>query len=290
MRVAVVGDIMADIEIAGNGGWDGACPENPQVVLFKGCKANVLAGGAGNVAYILSEQHCTVDLYVDGPGQKDKAWIGELLKRTLRCNRVHWSGEGNPCLKLRGLCNNQVQVRIDCDEIVQRKQRFVALEALADDCGRYEVVLFADYCKGLVCPETEEIIRKIIRNAKVCIVDSKRLDYSIWHGATAVVPNAAEAARIYSTADPMEVVQKAGAKYCYITRSGKSILFSDGKGTSEIELEKHVDAPYNVGAGDAFAAGLALALGHGESPFCAGQSAMRMAQQYVSKSRKCQLR
>ena len=289
MKVAVVGDVLLDVEIAGS--VDGTCPENDRIPVFKGNQVVVCAGGAANVSCILRDHGASVSLYCDGPGQKQKAWIGELLKRTLKGVKVCWSNAGNgPCLKVRGLHNNEVQVRIDCDEIVQRKQPFVALEALADDCGRHDATIISDYQKGFVCPETEEAIRKIIKHSHISIIDSKGLDYSLWHGATAVVPNAAEAARIYSTNDPLEVVQKAGVKYCYITRSGESILFSDGKGASEIELEKHVDAPYNVGAGDAFAAGLALALGHGESPFCAGQSAMRMAQQYVSKSRKYQLR
>ena len=286
----MLGDLLCDIEIGNGGDWNGTCPENEKVILFKGGKVGVYAGGAGNVSCICTENHATTSLWCDGPGQKDKAWVGELVKRVLRCSRVYWSGEGAISLKLRGLCNNLVVSRIDADEITQRKHPFVALEALADDCDRYNAIIVSDYCKGLVCPETEVAIGKIIKNSKVSVIDSKRLDYSLWRGATALVPNANEAARIYSTIDPMEIVQKAGVQACFITRGNNSVLFSDGKINSEIELEKDIQNPYVIGAGDAFAAGVTLALGRGESFMQAGQAGMRLAQQYVSKSRKCQLR
>lgn len=286
--MAVCGDVLLDVEL--HGAVNGVCAENKAIPVFKGCNISVCAGGAANVSMLCRDRHATVSLYCDGPGNKDKAWIGDLLKQTLKGIKVCFSGEGNACLKMRGLHNNQVVTRMDCDEVVQRKHRFVALEALADDCERYNVVVISDYLKGLVCPETEETIRKIIKNSKVCVVDSKRTDSSLWRGATALVPNADEAARIYSTTDPLEIVKMAGVEACYVTRSSESILFSDGKVSSEIALEKHIENPYVTGAGDMFAAGIALALGNGESFFCAGQSAMRMAQQYVSKSRKCQLR
>jgi bifunctional ADP-heptose synthase (sugar kinase/adenylyltransferase) len=281
---------MADVEISGGGGFQGTCPENAEIALFKGGKVGVYAGGVGNVCNLLTANGATVDLFCDGGGSKDKAWIQDLVKRTLRCNRVHFSGEGAVSLKLRGLCDNQVVSRIDCDEITQRKRRFVALEALADDCDRYQAIIISDYCKGLVSDDTEEAIRKIIKRSKISVVDSKRMDYSLWNGATAIVPNLAEAARIYSTIDPLEIVLKAGVGACYITRSGESVLWSDGKVSSEIEVDQCIEHPYSVGSGDAFAAGLAMSLAKGETYIKAGQAGVKLAQAYSSRPRKCNIR
>ena len=289
MRIACIGDMIGDLEIGG--GWAGVtCPENSEVTLFKGNRVGVYAGGVGNVANILTANKATVDVFCDGGGHREKAWIQDLVKKTLRCNRVHFSGEGAVSLKVRGLCDNQVVSRVDCDEITQRKRKFVALEALADDCDRYDAVVISDYCKGLVADDTEEAIRKIIKRSKCSIVDSKRGDYSLWNGATAIVPNLAEAARIYSTIDPLEIVLKAGVGACYITRSGESVLWSDGNVSSEIEVDQCIEHPYSVGSGDAFAAGLAMSLAKGESYIKAGQAGVKLAQAYSSRPRKCNIR
>jgi D-beta-D-heptose 7-phosphate kinase/D-beta-D-heptose 1-phosphate adenosyltransferase len=282
MQIAVLGDVLLDIETVGC--VDGQCPES-NTKIFKGLKANILPGGAGNVSLLLTKQKVTTDLWCDGPGTKDKAWIGDILKQVLRVNRIVWSGEGTIPLKIRAIAGNEVVSRIDAEEFVPHKNGFPALDMLAKDIQRYDAVIVSDYKKGFVNEHTEEAIIKIVKGAQCCVVDSKRRNYALWMGATALVPNLNEALNIYGSDDPEEIRQMVGVKAVYITRGSDSVLMSCGKGIVEISPSEVVDKPYIVGAGDCFTVGVTMALANGMSFLEAGMAGMSLAGKYVTKPR-----
>jgi D-beta-D-heptose 7-phosphate kinase/D-beta-D-heptose 1-phosphate adenosyltransferase len=287
MQVAVLSDSMLDLEVGGT--VDGQCPES-NIKIFRGLKANVLPGGGANVASILTKQKVSVDLYTDGPGTKDKAWVGDLLKQVIRVNRIVWSGEGTIPLKIRAIAGNEVVSRIDAEEFVPHKNGFPALDMLAKDIQRYDAVIVSDYKKGFVNEHTEEAIVKIVKGAQCCVVDSKRRNYALWMGATALVPNLTEALNIYGSDDPEEIRQMVGVKAVYITRGSDSVLMSCGKGMVEISPSEVVEKPYIVGAGDCFTVGVTMALANGMSFLEAGMAGMALAGKYVTKPRNSVLR
>lgn len=274
---------MLDVAILGK--WGIPCPENKQITNFIGQKAELYAGGAGNVATILTEQKATVDLYTDGPGTKSTAWIGELFKSVVRVNRIVWSNENSLALKIRGYNDNEVVCRIDAERKDGRKQDFVGLSHLATTARDYDAVVISDYCKSVIDSRTEALIQKIIKNAKYSVVDSKRLDYGLWHGASVVVPNIDEAELIYGTQSPTEIIKKSKTKSAAITRDGSPAVVSLGDKDIEIAVSR-IANPYNVGAGDAFTAGVAIGLCHygiAIEGFC---HAVEAAGKYVKQKRK----
>ncbi len=151
-------------------------------------------------------------------------------------------------------------------------------------------MLVCDYCKGLVNTHTEPIIVKILNDAKVSVVDSKRKDFSLWRHATAIVPNRKEAMSIYGSSDPCEIQRMVGCEAVYITRGAESVLMGCENGEVEIAVGDVAENPYVVGAGDCFAAGIVLGLGKGLSHLEAGMLGAKMAHGYVAKARKSPMR
>ena len=290
MRAAVIGDMLLDVEIA-SAAIGPVSSENTKIPVFKGNRVNVMAGGAGNVANILRDMKCTVDLYTDGPGQADRAWIGDLAKRTCKANRIVWSGRGSVSLKMRSVGpDNQVLARMDSDAEPHSTGTFQGLYGLLDDIDRYDCVVISDYAKTVVNPDTEQVIVDILKAAKHSVVDSKRKDYALWKNAEAITPNHLEAMTIYGSGCPVEIMEMVGCKSVFITSSAKPVLLACGDGMEEIPVTGDVSNVYCVGAGDSFVAGLAVALAQGKSYLEAGQAGVELAQKYVARPRKSNLR
>ena len=292
MKIAVLGDALLDLEILGC--WDGDCPENTNVPIYKGLKPHVYAGGAANVASLLTSHKVSADLYCDGPGQGDRAWIGSLLKQVVRCNRLVWSNQGAIPVKIRGIDqNNVVACRIDAEEKMARKNNFPALDALLDDvrAGAYAAVIISDYCKGFINEHTEQVIMDILKAANVSVIDTKRKsDYFLWKHATAIVPNLPDSLRIFGTSDPCEIREMVGCKVAYVTRGKDSVLMGCADGQTEISVLEDIAQPYCVGAGDIFTVGVTMALAQSRSYIEAGMAGVKLAGEYVSRGRKSPLR
>lgn len=292
MKIAVIGDSMLDVEVVGQ--WNGNLVENPSVPLFKGSRVQIHAGGAANVCNVLSNQKVTVDLFTSGPGPRNEAWIADLLKRSTKANRIIFSNEGSIPVKMRGMSTDGlVLARIDGEEKSAYRGPFKALEALLDDVRdkKYDAVIISDYCKGLVCDHNEQVIVDILKHANCGVVDSKRKnDYSCWKHATAITPNQSEALSIYGTSDPCEIVRLVGCKSVYITRGKESVMVGWGDDVAEISVSEDIEHPYIVGAGDAFCAGVTIALAQGKAFLTAGMAGVALAQNYVVRPRKSPLR
>ena len=285
LKIAVIGDAMLDIAIEGD--WVGQCPENSTIETLAGPNVRVYAGGAGNVVTVLTEHRVTADLFTDGPGKKDTEWVGELFKSAVRANRVVWSGQGNIAFKIRGYIGHDVAVRLDAEKNSGRKQPFVGLDF---DASAYDAVIISDYCKSVVDKQTRNVIQCIVNEAKFCVVDSKRRDFSLWEGASMLVPNLTEADTIYGSKSPSQIRKMAKVDAVCITRDGSSSVASWGDGDVCIPIDSVVGNPYNVGAGDAFTAGVAIGMcKFGNCPDALFY-AMELAGKYVQKPRKCHVR
>jgi len=292
MKVAVIGDLMLDLEF-GNAAANGDCPERTGLPVYKSSNVVVAAGGAGNAANILRELKATVHLYCDGPGRGDRHWIAELTKQVCRANRICWSNEGFISLKVRGIDRaNQVISRLDCDTNTERKHVFAALEALLDEVreGKWDAVLVSDYRKGCLGKQNEEVVTEILKSASCSVVDFKGRDYALYSHATAITPNQPDSMKIFGTDDPCEIRNMVGCKVVYVTRGKDSVLMGCDQGMTEISVEDNIPNVYCVGAGDAFAAGVTMALGQGRSYIEAGVCGVKVAQAYIAKPRKSSLR
>ena len=275
------------LDIAIEGEFAGQCPENDAIEMLKGPNVRVYAGGAGNVATILTEHKVTADLFTDGPGKKDTDWIGELFKRAVRANRIVWSGQQSIALKVRGYVGNEVMMRLDSEKNSGRKQSFVGLNF---DASAYDAIVISDYCKTVVDKETRAMIQCLIHDANLSVVDSKRRDFSLWEGASLMVPNLEEARTIYETESPSQIMKMAKVDAVCVTRDGSSSVASWGKGDVSIPADVIVENPYNVGAGDAFTSGAAIGIcKFGNCPDALFH-AMDLASKYVQKPRKCHVR
>lgn len=292
MKVAVIGDLMLDIEfhpVAANGD----CPERVGLPIYKSGGVAVNAGGAGNVTNILRELKSTVNLYCDGPGRGDRYWIAELAKQTCRANRICWSNEGQISLKVRGIGkDNRVVTRLDCDTNTERRNVFQALLGLLDEVrdGKWDAVLVSDYRKGCLGKQNEEVVTEILKSASCSVVDFKGRDYALYSHATAITPNQPDSMKIFGTDDPCEIRNMVGCKVVYVTRGKESVLMGCAQGMTEISVNDNIPDVYIVGAGDAFAAGVTMALGQGRSYLEAGMCGVKVAQAYVTKPRKSSLR
>lgn len=287
MRIAVVGDVMLDIAVSGK--WSGTCPENEQVYNLSGSHMDVYAGGAGNVATILTELNATVDLYSDGPGDGKHKWVGELFKSVVRVNKVVWSGFGHLPVKIRGYVDNEVVSRIDSEQPGCRNGKPSVVANLLIDIHKYDAIIVSDYCKSVFDDDAMLLLRKVIDRGKNVIIDSKRLGYSMWSGATAIVPNGKEAWRSYNSVDPVVVRRKAGVDLVAITNDGTYVDVAWENYTERLPVNR-VPLAFNVGAGDSFAAGLAVGLCNNNTYNSAVLMAMDISRKYVGKQRRCYLR
>ena len=285
-KIAVVGDAMLDVEIRGE--WDGVCPENRAVNLFRGQEMALHPGGAANVAAMLaSDPNVEVDLLTIGSSGNQWAagtnWIASTIENLLPPGvRTLWFGGGTPPLKVRGISGGRVVSRIDNEVPIERTERTMVLRTLAEVVGEYDGVIFSDYRKGTISMVDEPDIQDIIRNSRVSVVDSKRPDHRLWHGATALCPNHHEAVNIFGVDDPVIIQRACNTEAVYITRGDHPVLLSYVGETVEIPV-RAVRSPYVVGAGDAFCVGLLLSLIEGRGYIDAGRRAVSLCEGYVSR-------
>jgi bifunctional ADP-heptose synthase (sugar kinase/adenylyltransferase) len=157
----------------------------------------------------------------------------------------------------------------------------MVLTTLAEQADTYDGIIFSDYNKGTVCPVDLPDIQRIIKACRVTVVDSKRPDHGLWHGATALCPNQHEAVSIFGIEDPAVIQRACDTEAVYITRGGRSVLLSYDHRTIVLSVREVTD-PYVVGAGDAFCVGLLFALVDGWGYIRAGQRAIRFCHDYIT--------
>ena len=234
LRIAVIGDSIVDVYVHGHfaDGCQDGCPK------FVEDSRVIVPGGAENAVRQLA------------------MWPGVAV-----CDLTNGISWGSYISKERFLIDNKIIFRNDkemiyCEDILIKK-RELAIKTLRDD-GQIDAVLISDYDKGFM---TDSMIREIIvlcneRTVPV-IADAKR-EPEIYHGAI------------------LKCNYAYAQKKQWINCSGKAVI-TYGAYSPEIcnfnypiSLTKNrakcmppVPCVNHVGAGDCFAANLALALAHG---------------------------
>lgn len=307
LRVLVIGDAMLDTYLEGEA--TRLCSEGPVPVVRKTAEHRI-PGGAANTAANLAALDAEV-MFLSVVGC-DIA--GTLLRETLREHGVSdaWLIEDAAMPtqhKLRILANGQYMVRFDEGETLHtpdtQAQLLAHLEALYPCC---DLVLISDYRYGVVSEELIERLQALhAAQPKVLLVDSKALERFCSVQATVVTPNYQEACHLTSSLkrdqssnmnsegsflseDLADVENVAGqlltllaSEHVAVTLGERGVFLLNRQGRARHIPAHPVDHANDVGAGDSFAAAMALALAAGGSMEEAAQIAIDAAGLAVTK-------
>ncbi|MCU0390769.1 MAG: D-glycero-beta-D-manno-heptose-7-phosphate kinase [Thermoflexibacter sp.] len=268
-QILVLGDLMIDHYL-----W-GTCsrisPEAPvQVIDIQ--KETTVLGGAGNVVNNLLTFGAKVD--VGGVIGNDEA--GKELRQMLEK-----AGAGTSLLlsqdsrktskKSRIIAANQQVVRYDKeskDDITKESENKL-LEKVAQQIGKYQLVLLSDYNKGVLTSSfTQGVIKIANENNVKVLIDPKGTDYSKYKGAFLITPNKKEASlatkidiKDETTLNKVgfQLKQECNLNYVVVTLSEEGIALFDKEEVHKIPTK--AKAVYDVtGAGDTVLASLGFAI------------------------------
>jgi D-beta-D-heptose 7-phosphate kinase/D-beta-D-heptose 1-phosphate adenosyltransferase len=163
-----------------------------------------------------------------------------------------------------------------------------------EDLPTPDVIVFSDYDKGLF-GDPQYWMENAKKLGAPIIVDPKRGPASQWKGCTIFKPNAKEARDISGLRDWRDqceyFVKHTECDHVVITHGGEGVkgwskkMLSTQSNFWEYKPERSVNVESVIGAGDAFVAMLAMAVGHRLHAFHASELAYRAGEVYVQNSR-----
>jgi rfaE bifunctional protein kinase chain/domain len=289
-RVVLLGDLMMDEWVFGT--VKRISPEAPipvvRMPLHEEARANK-PGGAGNVAAVLLALGAAVEVVgVVGDDERGRQLTQDLERRGAVVAGVLTDPSRPTTHKLRILAGRQQLLRIDTEDarplsgtLARRLcETFAAAAATAD------VVLIADYAKGVLTPETvsPECLAGIRRRGTPVCADPKPGNIELLRGASLISPNESEALEAAGAANgpagadafgiPAAVAQagrtllaRLQAEAILITRSEHGIaVFERGGAVAQVPTRVETGSVGDpTGCGDAASAAAALALAAGAS-------------------------
>ncbi|MBX5445515.1 PfkB family carbohydrate kinase [Sphaerobacter sp.] len=278
LRALVIGDAMLDSYLEGTAAR--LCTEGPVPVVRKTAEERV-PGGAANTAANLRALGAEVVFL----GLVGEDVPGDLLRAALASRGVddRWlvvDPAVSTLHKLRILADGQYVVRFDEGDTrgASPAARARLLEHLEHAFPACDVVVVSDYAYGAVADDLVARLRAL-RAARPCplVVDSKALHRFYAAGATVVTPNDLEArlAVAPSAEEPggldLAEVERIGrglleqieAAYAAITLGADGVFLLGRDGTGRHLPAHPAGQASDIGAGDTFAAALALALAAG---------------------------
>lgn len=264
LKIAVVGDAMVDVYYSGH--VDRVSPEFPVQILHSlADTAQQLPGGAANVCYQM--KHFNVDCFLVAPlDVSANSILGEYGFSTFY-STILQQDKKIP-RKIRFYDNDFPLLRWDIEELYSIRY-FDIFAQLASFIEKVDVVILSDYNKGLFADPcfTSQIIDLCNQYNVPTIVDPKK-DLSKWKGCTIFKPNSKEAEILTKEKDwkiQSDIIMKElGCQGVVITQQGSGVV---GKNKDYFEYHPTAKlAPKEVnsviGAGDCFAAVLAIGLGY----------------------------
>jgi D-beta-D-heptose 7-phosphate kinase/D-beta-D-heptose 1-phosphate adenosyltransferase len=293
VTVLVVGDLILDHYVSG--ATERVSPEAPvPVVLYE--DERYIAGGAANVVRNIraagARAICAGTIGCDTEGEILRTRIAET---GADCSAILPLEDRPTTLKTRIVSQGQQILRID-------RETRAPLDDIA--CGRIiaacrpalescDAVILSDYGKGVLTPALNAaLVSAAMEARKPVFVDPKGRDYSRYRGATALTPNAREAAEAsgFATAGPGEIeragaelLRITGAQYLVITRGAQGFALCR-PGVAAVLGAATAREVFDVtGAGDTFVAFLALAAAAGLDPETAARTANAAAGVVVAK-------
>jgi D-beta-D-heptose 7-phosphate kinase/D-beta-D-heptose 1-phosphate adenosyltransferase len=298
LRVLVVGDAMLDSYLEGESSRISA--EAPVPVVSVGAREDV-PGGAANAAANAAALGAEAAL-VSAVGEDGEA---EILRAVLAERGVavdHVVGEPGRATqaKNRVVAGSQILVRFDLGsgEALGSGTEEELVERLADAWSSADAVLVSDYGYGILTPRLVRGLAELqAESPRILVVDSKELGAYREVGATAVKPNYGQALALVGlgaeAAPRADLVAAHGERILDVTGAQVAAVTLDSEGAVVLERGRPAYRTYArrgshasaQGAGDTFAAALALALAAGAHTPAAAELASAAAGVVVGKPR-----
>ena len=300
LRALVIGDAMLDSYLEGVA--TRLCKEGPVPVVSRASVERV-PGGAANTAANLAALGAEVRFVgLIGPDES-----GAQLRAALRARGVddRWLVEDASVAtihKLRVVANDQYVVRFDEGDTrtASANGRDRLLAAVDEGFAACDLVVASDYGYGIL---SDEVIARLrtLRERRPCVfaVDAKEIGRYRRAGATVVTPNLNEArlavepgAALDPAATPAdgEAIARRlhahlDADHVAVTMAGDGVMLIEAGGRTTHLPTFPVARAGDVGAGDTFTAGMALALASGASPRRAARIGMDAAAIAITQRR-----
>jgi D-beta-D-heptose 7-phosphate kinase/D-beta-D-heptose 1-phosphate adenosyltransferase len=272
-RIAVIGDVMLDVYLAGD--VERISPEAPVPVVRVRERTRAL-GGAANVAQNVAAVGAGCELVgavgADSGGAALRAMLvgisedGSLVE-VGRCTTM----------KTRIVARAQQLVRVDEEDDTDLTGPELArlLDAVRGAVSRADAVILEDYNKGVLVPAVIEAAMRAANVRRIpVVVDPKYRNFFLYSGATLFKPNRRELESALGAAVDIDhpetlpvVLDRLGVENLLLTLGEQGmVLCSRGGEIARIPaFERQV---YDVvGAGDTVSAYLATMLAAGASPF-----------------------
>lgn len=283
LRALVIGDAMLDTYLEGTAAR--LCSEGPVPVVRKTLEHRIPGGAANTAANVHALDADVMLLATIG---NDLA--GRMLREILRESGIgdHWLVKDASCgtlHKLRILADDQYVVRfdeggpiLDSDPANVRDTQQLLLRRLEEAYSLCDLVIISDYRYGVVSEALLERLSALLRaQPKVLLVDSKALQRFRDVPATVVTPNLLEARLLVEHMQAREtnfdlalveqvaqrMLEMLATEHVAITLAERGVFLLDRQGKKHHLLAHPVEHAHDVGAGDSFAAALALALAAG---------------------------
>jgi D-glycero-beta-D-manno-heptose-7-phosphate kinase len=273
LRVAVVGDVMLDVYLAGS--VSRISPEAPVPVVQVTDEQTALGGAANVVANVIAlGAACDV---VGCVGRDD---AGTVLRRALQTldgglvvDRLVETPARPTTTKTRVVARSQQVVRFDRerDDEVDGDVLEAVIAAVAAAVAGADAVVLEDYNKGVLVPR---VVRTAIDSAErrriPVVVDPKFRGFFGYAGATVFKPNAAELES--ALGEPLRATDdgwleaarsRVGATHLLLTLGEHGMALKSG-GTDALRIPTRAREVFDVsGAGDTVTAFMALGLAAG---------------------------
>jgi len=267
-KILVIGDLMIDQYLWGDS--ERISPEAPVQIIDVDKVSNIL-GGAGNVINNLKTLGAEVEV-ISVIGNCENSVILKELLSNIDVDSDYLIEEANRTTskKSRIIASQQQVLRYDQEsstEISNSSEQRI-LKILERNIGKYDVILFSDYGKGIFTSNlTKDLIKTAKKFDKKVLVDPKGFDYSKYKGAYLLTPNLKEAsdATEINITDKQSLInaisklkKKCDLHVSLITLSEKGIaLFADELKIFPTTSKEVFDV---TGAGDTVLASLGFSL------------------------------
>src|SRR6266702_6197464 len=302
LRALVIGDAMLDTYLEGTASR--LCREGPVPVLRK-TGEHCIPGGAANTAANLCALEAEVFLLsIVGRDAVGMRLRSALLEQGVDDRWIVEDESANTLHKLRIQADGQYVVRFDEDAQYHSKEiQEQVLAKLKETFIHCDLVVVSDYGYGSISDELIEQL-KILHSLHPCplLVDAKNLYRFRNVGATVVTPNYLEARLLVEhsrIAEPsvskigidLSEVEHVGrrlltmidAEHAAITLAGDGVFLMNRQGITQHIPTHPIIQANDVGAGDSFAAAMALALAAGGSIEESAQIAVDAASIAITK-------
>jgi rfaE bifunctional protein kinase chain/domain len=278
VKIAVIGDIVADIYIYGK---PFKLSREAPVLVVRHDRERVLPGSAGNTIHNLSQLGVRVfPLVVIGDDEPGRSLLNGLSVMNIDREGLIIVDGRSTTTKTRIMAGDdhtskQQVIRIDREvrEPLPEKVEDRILVCLDRIVKQVDALIVSDYGYDLITPTVLEKLKAIAANKKV-VVDS-RYRLHLFSGFTAITPNVSEAESIAhfsitSGQDAVRVgkrlVEELDLKAVLITRGNKGmVLVERSGGVSEIPICGSDDITDVTGAGDTVTAVFTSSLAAGAS-------------------------